>query len=164
MTLPALQPQPKEPSVSQERPLKSSEHSVSGAPLTTVPDEPAVVGKYYTRTGGCTECGKCCADIYLLYAEKTIETVEEFEALREDNADYEQFIPIETTVQGVVFRCKHLGDDNRCTTYETRPELCRLYPNEVMMLKGGYLPEECGYLFTLRKTFASVLAEKATAS
>jgi Fe-S-cluster containining protein len=122
-----------------------------------IPTEPPVTGKYYTRTGGCTECGKCCTDIYLLYDERTIETIEEFDALRADNPDFDQFKPLETTAKGVVFACRHLGEDNRCTTYEQRPTLCRLYPSEDMMLRGGYLPEECGYVFTLRQTFSQVL-------
>lgn len=33
--------------------------------------------------------------------------------------------------------CKNLGDDNRCTIYETRPDICREYKAEGCDYSGG---------------------------
>lgn len=34
--------------------------------------------------------------------------------------------------------CKHLGDDNRCGIYETRPKICREYTTENCEYDDGY--------------------------
>ena len=36
-------------------------------------------------------------------------------------------------------RCKHLGDDNRCGIYETRPQICRDYSTEGCEFEDDYV-------------------------
>ncbi|HEV7298577.1 MAG TPA: YkgJ family cysteine cluster protein [Tepidisphaeraceae bacterium] len=38
---------------------------------------------------------------------------------------------------GVLNRCKHLQDDNRCGIYETRPAICRKYTTDNCDYHGG---------------------------
>lgn len=123
-----------------------------------------VVGKYYRRTGDCTLCGKCCQNIYLIHDEQTITSVEQFEALKPLNPDYQSFRPMDETEHGVTFACIHLQEDNSCGVYDDRPEFCRRYPNEEGLLKGGYLPPECGYQFEVLKPFSAVLRQTANPS
>jgi len=40
-------------------------------------------------------------------------------------------------------KCPFLGEDNLCTTYESRPSWC-LTAEEMKLIPGG-LPEGCGY-------------------
>jgi Fe-S-cluster containining protein len=121
----------------------------------------AVVGKYYRRTGSCNMCGKCCKDIYLIHHDRTIESIEEFETLKPDNPEYQHFIPVQTTPDGVQFQCKHLSSENRCQIYANRPDFCRKYPSEKTLLLGGQLAKGCGFQFELLKTFDEVLSKVA---
>lgn len=38
---------------------------------------------------------------------------------------------------GILNRCKHLQDDNRCGIYETRPRICRSYSTDNCDYHGG---------------------------
>jgi len=115
-------------------------------------------GKYYERSGSCHQCGQCCTNIYLVHGEKTINSLPLFHELQETNPDYASFIPIDSDSEGsLIFRCQHLQDDNRCGIYNSRPELCRLYPSEQGMLMGGKLAAGCGYHFELLKNFQEIL-------
>jgi Fe-S-cluster containining protein len=38
---------------------------------------------------------------------------------------------------GILNRCKHLQDDNRCGIYETRPRICRKYTTDNCDYHGG---------------------------
>jgi len=57
---------------------------------------------------------------YLLHEQATIFT--------EDN---DWFLLVHTV-------CKHLGNDNRCGIYETRPKICREYTTENCEYDDGY--------------------------
>lgn len=55
------------------------------------------------------------------------------------------------------FRCTALGEDNRCTVYDFRPAICRLWGMTEglqctygCMPEGGYLSEVEGYTFLAR--------------
>lgn len=39
------------------------------------------------------------------------------------------------------YHCPKLGDDNLCTDYENRPDICRDFPNNALVI----FPKECGY-------------------
>lgn len=125
------------------------------------PQSGTVQGKYYTRTGGCNQCGRCCEDIYLIHNDRTIDSAELFEELKPHNPEYEYFEPVRETSEGIQFKCKHLGPDKRCTIYAKRPDFCRNYPSEKSILLGGNLAEGCGYSFELIRTFQDVLAKTA---
>lgn len=46
--------------------------------------------------------------------------------------------PFETLQDVVFYHCRYLGEDNRCTVYEDRPDFCRTYPDTpfVVMAPG----------------------------
>lgn len=83
---------------------------------------------------GCKQCGICCRWVY-------ITTI----GPRYDLTELDQFRGYErvddTTVR-LPCPCGKLDlETNQCKVYDTRPEVCRLYPKI-----GGYpIPEECTY-------------------
>lgn len=118
-------------------------------------------GQYYERSGSCNQCGKCCTNIYLVYGQQTIESVEMFEEVKHANPEYQYFKPVAQEEDGLLFQCIHLQADNSCGIYNDRPEFCRRYPSEHSLLMGGKLAEGCGYSFRLLKSFQDVLGEVA---
>lgn len=86
----------------------------------------------------CEQCPAACCRYLALPIDKP-KTLRDFDDLRwyvmhegiaifVEEGDW--YIQIQT-------KCKHLGDDNRCTIYETRPRICREYE-----------PGECDYCGT----------------
>jgi Fe-S-cluster containining protein len=76
----------------------------------------------------CVHCtGKCCR--YFALPIETPTSWEDFEYIRwyllHDRASV--FIEDDTWYLLVHTKCKHLGDDNFCGQYESRPQICRDY-------------------------------------
>ena len=120
-----------------------------------------VQGEYYERDGSCHQCGQCCSNIYLVYGQQTINSLQMFEEIKGKNPEYQAFKPLvqESDEQGILFQCTHLQTDNTCGIYEDRPLFCRAYPSEHSLLMGGQLANDCGYRFRLKKTFGEVLKQ-----
>jgi len=79
----------------------------------------------------CDHCtAKCCR--YFALPIETPETYEDFEFIRwyllHDRASV--FSEDDTWYLLVHTECKHLGEDNRCGIYETRPTICREYSTD----------------------------------
>lgn len=129
------------------------------------PEEPAqqgaVAGQYYERTGACNQCGKCCSHIYLVYGQKTINSIDMFEAVKEKSPEYHYFkpLPSQNDPDGLLFQCVHLQADKSCGIYQNRPDFCKKYPSEHSILMGGKLAEGCGYQFRLLRSFQDVLKQ-----
>jgi Fe-S-cluster containining protein len=129
------------------------------------PEEPSQAGvqqgQYFERTGACNQCGKCCSNIYLVYGQQTINSLEMFEDVKAQNPEYEYFKPLlsQSDPDGLLFQCIHLQANNTCGIYSNRPTFCRQYPSEHSILMGGKLAEGCGYQFRLLKTFQDVLKQ-----
>lgn len=127
------------------------------------PDEPSqagtLQGQYYERAGSCNQCGKCCSNIYLVYGQQTINSLEMFEDVKTKNPEYHYFKPLlaQSDPDGLLFQCVHLQTDNTCGIYDNRPTFCRKYPSEHSILMGGKLAEGCGYQFRLLHSFQDVL-------
>lgn len=117
-------------------------------------------GKTYHRHGGCNGCGRCCEGIFLGHEGGLIQTVAQWEAIKEDHPHYGWFIPLEIQDQGIMFRCKKLGADKRCSDYENRPQFCRDYPSEDGIMMGGCQPLECSYWFSKAHRFQDILAAR----
>lgn len=107
----------------------------------------------------CDQCAGTCCNYLALPIDKP-KTVRDYDDIRwyllhegisvfvEDGGWY---IQIQT-------RCKHLGDDNRCMTYASRPRICADYnPGEC-----DYSESDYGYdlLFTHAKQIEDYYAEK----
>lgn len=126
---------------------------------TESPQSGILPGQYYERRGACNRCGKCCSDIYLVFGQQTINSLEMFEDIQRTNPEYQYFRPQlnESDENGLLFQCMHLQPDNTCGVYDQRPSFCRKYPSEHSLLMGGKLATGCGYQFRLLKTFQDVL-------
>ena len=105
----------------------------------------------------CKRCGKCCR------VSTTKKNYEEIRKLAENNdkeaMDFlEIFEPYENieeakkagkeTVENIndyenrtFYRCKFIGNDNLCTRYEARKEVCKRFPSSPFAV----VPPECGY-------------------
>ncbi len=76
----------------------------------------------------CSHCPAKCCRYFALPIEDPTEW-EDFEYIRwyllHEHATV--FTEEDTWYLLVHTKCRHLGDDNRCTQYETRPQICRDY-------------------------------------
>lgn len=104
-------------------------------------------------TGRCKCCGKCC---YLTtYAgEYQFGSAKEFDdylvTFGIDQQVYNKYYIYPDLKSGTIVyhndkRCPHLNENNQCEIYDTRPRVCRRFPNTVADLK--HIKEnipECG--------------------
>lgn len=112
--------------------------------------------------GSCKLRGECCRNLLLGYRFRAIRTLKEFEKEKKRNAHYEMFIPQDKRLEDgyLRFSCSKLTEDNKCGIHETRPEMCRRYPDPEMVRYGGTLLPGCGYRLVSEKSFDSYLGEK----
>lgn len=122
----------------------------------------------YVVKGKCKMCGKCCSTILFSDENGYIKTPEDFIKLQKVNPKMKQF-----TISGIVsdtdendchygalmFKCKALGKDGKCTKYLFRPLFCRDYPaiNPTFIEMGGTTLDDCGYYFDVDKKFSDYL-------
>jgi uncharacterized protein len=117
-------------------------------------------GRTYVRTGRCNRCGFCCTMVTLFIDNHLVRTDEEFEYLVEIFPEYRRFSSRGYDDDGhLLFTCCYLGEDFRCGDYRNRPIICRDYPNQNIMQKGGKLVSKCGYTFTPVENFGNLLDE-----
>ena len=67
-----------------------------------------------------------------------------YETVEEAQAVYPEYIELlHSKVEGDVYfyHCPKLTDDNRCSDYENRPQICRDFPDNPLAV----LPVKCGY-------------------
>ena len=77
-----------------------------------------------------------------------VDTVEQFEHLRQIFPEYERFyIRGKNDDNHLIFTCRYLTEDYKCGDYKGRPQICREYPDQQIMLRGGILVSKCGYSF-----------------
>jgi Fe-S-cluster containining protein len=86
----------------------------------------------------CDQCSALCCRYFVLEID-TPETRSEFDNIRWYLVHENVFVFIEKKkwYLGIYSRCKHLGDDNRCGIYATRPRICREYSTENCDYHGG---------------------------
>ncbi len=121
----------------------------------------------YVVKGKCKQCGKCCSTILFSDENGYIKTEEDFLNLQKRNRRYLHF-----TINGKVedknnsfydgalmFKCKSLGEDNRCKRYILRSLYCRDYPsiNPTFIHNGGETLDDCGFWFDVDKKFKEYL-------
>ena len=83
-------------------------------------------------------------------------TEEQFESLKTFDKKYNHFVINGKNEKGILlFKCKSLGDDNRCRDYKMRSLYCRAYPfvTEKIRLGGCETFDGCGYKITKDKEF-----------
>src|SRR5688500_19525139 len=74
----------------------------------------------------CDKCSALCCRYFALPIDNP-ETAREYDNIRWYllHENVVAFIEKKQWYVGVMTRCKHLLDDNRCGIYETRPRICR---------------------------------------
>ena len=102
----------------------------------------------YEVTGECKKCGKCCNYMYSIdtYTEK------EFKIMQFLFPTYRRFYIKGKDDEGnLVFACKLVTSDGKCSVYDKRPQMCRKYPAK-RILYPAKLHDGCGYKVNI-KTF-----------
>lgn len=92
--------------------------------------------------------------------EAYVKTVEQFESLKKFDKKYHHFEIFAKNEQDILlFKCKSLGEDNRCKAYWFRSLYCRAYPLVTEKIKlGGYETfDTCGYSIVVDKPFDKFL-------
>jgi Fe-S-cluster containining protein len=97
--------------------------------------------------GACKMTGRCCQALMLGYGLRPIRTVREFEKMKKKREHYKMFQPVpkEYSDGYLRFSCANLTEDHLCGIHDTRPEMCRRYPDPLMFRFGGELLPGCGY-------------------
>lgn len=119
-----------------------------------------ILRKKYYRVGKCKCCGKCCQNIYVNHDKKGfIKTEEEFKRLRIFHSFYRSLELVGKDETGLLFKCKNLGEDNKCKIHFFRPPICRNYPMEEIFKMGGILAPDCGYRLEPIEKFSEILSK-----
>ena len=106
----------------------------------------------YEITGECRQCGKCCNYMYSFdtYTEK------EFKIMQFLYPKYKRFYIKGRDDEGnLIFACKLVTPDGKCSDYKHRLRMCRNYP-EKRINYPAKLHEGCGYKVNI-KTFEDYL-------
>ena len=109
--------------------------------------------------GSCKMRGNCCQNLILFKSGAPVSSEQTFKRLSAIYPEYAMFNPTgEETEEGYLrYSCTNLGADRKCGIYETRPEMCRNYPDPRMAEYGcGVLPG-CGFKIVPVKSFESIL-------
>ena len=122
----------------------------------------------YVVKGKCKQCGQCCSTILFSDENGYIKTAEDFIKLQKANPKMKQFVingiiddaqKNDTKYGALLFKCKALKEDGKCSKYLFRPLFCRDYPsiNPLFIEMGGTTLDNCGYYFDVDKKFSDYL-------
>ncbi len=118
------------------------------------PDKLEVIGQ-------CKQCGDCCRSLMLIDGRGVVRSKRYFRRLQKKDQFYRNLEIVGTDRNGIlVFNCKLIGEDGRCTNYEERPDICRDFPDLLMFRFGGELDVDCGYKVRTKVDFKEVLKKK----
>ena len=106
-----------------------------------------VTPKSMMLRGSCTLCGDCCRDMMIYDGKKFIRTEEDFSELVKSDSYYSMFEISKQEGFNLWFTCSNLLEDNTCKIHDTRPQVCRDYPDKDMLYHGTGLPAQCGYKY-----------------
>ena len=120
----------------------------------------------YVLKGKCKKCGNCCKNILFSTKDGYIKDKKIFNKMKKKHPYYRNL-----TVQGIVgnkkdfqngalvFRCKYLNNNNKCSIYFIRPLFCRDYPNinQDLIYNGVEMLDGCGFYFDVNKKFKDYL-------
>jgi Fe-S-cluster containining protein len=118
--------------------------------------------RLYWRQGKCKQCGQCCKTITLRFPVKLLTRESEFEYLKEAMPRFNNFYISGKADNGVLlFACKFLTEDNRCSVYYMRSMFCRFYPHfgtKFIKMGGQPLPG-CGFYYEPVTTFKEFFSD-----
>jgi uncharacterized protein len=112
--------------------------------------------------GACKMTGNCCRNLILVDRGRPVRTRKRFDSLVRRQPYHEMFVPREEPdIDGRLrFSCRNLTNDHRCGIYDTRPDICRSYPEPRMIELGGDLLPGCGFTVVPEKDFEQFLEEQ----
>ncbi len=78
----------------------------------------------------CTQCANCCRTLRPMFAEEDIRRIAAQRGMSKEEfiATFLEWDVAESRYRTKAAPCPLLGEDNRCTVYDVRPETCRGYP------------------------------------
>ena len=119
-----------------------------------------LLGPKRIRTGKCKQCGQCCRNITFKLKEEFVRTEAEWEEITKKNKRYKHFEISGTDEDEILlFKCKSLSSENKCTHYHFRSMFCRKYPfvNSKFFGTNDQTLDNCGYSIGLSKNFIDYL-------
>ena len=114
-----------------------------------------------TISGSCQTCGSCCKGLHIFDRGEWLKSPDRLKELQEQDERYKRLVVIGKIKKGyLTLKCTALGEDNRCTEYETRFDFCDSYPNPVIFKRGARLSKGCGYNIHHSISFDKILTKK----
>jgi hypothetical protein len=108
--------------------------------------------------GACKRCGKCCTNINLCEAGTWISKKSQFRKMVAEKPEYARLQIIGKNTQGTLhFSCTWLNSNNECKDYENRLDICKVFPNQMVITNQGEVPEGCGFTVNVHSSFDAVL-------
>lgn len=114
----------------------------------------------YILKGKCKQCGQCCRSITFRIGKELISEEVQWQKLKEWDKRYEHFYISGRDVDGaLLFACKSLDENNKCTKYFFRSLFCRCYPfiNAGIFGQNHKTLDGCGYSIGVSKKFNDYL-------
>lgn len=106
----------------------------------------------YEIKGECKQCGKCCNYMYSF----DTYTEQEFKFMQLLYPKYKRFYIKGKDEEGnLIFACKYVSEEGKCTVYNKRLKMCKNYPSKKIRFLGK-LHEGCGYK-VIKKSFEDYL-------
>jgi len=119
--------------------------------------ESKALGRKYLRMGKCKACGKCCHGIHVRHSKDLIKDEKEFEKLKKQHYFYNFLEIVDKNELGLIFACTKVHPETgKCTVYQDRARICKVYPQEELFMMGGEISEDCGYYFVPIRSFEEV--------
>lgn len=106
----------------------------------------------YNIVGECKQCGKCCNYMYSF----DTYTEQEFKFMQAIFPAYKRFyIKGQDDEGNLIFACKYVTPEGKCSVYKKRLKMCKTYPNKKIKFRAK-LHDGCGYSVE-QKTFDDYL-------
>ena len=98
----------------------------------------------FTISGDCKHSGNCCRNVMLYDSNIPLNSLNQWELFKKKFTEFSSFYPITQSSKITQFNCHALTQDNFCSRYDSRPEVCRNYPFSFFN-QHGYIYDSCGY-------------------
>ena len=110
--------------------------------------------------GECRKCGSCCKCINVCEAGKWLSKKSHFMKMVAEKPEYERLYITGKNRDGTLnFSCSWLDSNNKCKDYDNRLDICKVFPNKMVITSQGEIPEGCGYSFNIHSSFDAVLTK-----
>ena len=98
----------------------------------------------YKISGSCKNTGNCCRGVMLYDSKIPINSLSQWDLFKKKFPEFSSFEPITQSGKINQFNCMSLTQDNFCSQYNSRPQVCRNYPFS-FFYQHGYIYDSCGY-------------------